>query len=445
MFIFFTAILLLVLAVFQFILLKPMYEAYRLNLLKGQSRAVANAYLQGTIDTKINDLARQGNTCIRVISPNKDVVYGSKACLLNTISDTTTMALQKSAIENGGHFVSSQLFQVNGSGQPFQGVIDTLVVTNNKEIVTAMVYDVISPITATRQTLISQIWIIGFLLFILIIMMMFYIRLRVIKPLIQINAAAKSLAKGKYDQQSVKHSYTEVEELNQTLYKASNDIQKADQAKRDLLANVSHDLKTPLTMISGYGELMQDIPEEKTNKNLQVIIDEANRLNHFVNDLLDLSKLEDHQVKVNFKDFDLINSLQSIIESYQIYAKKENRIFHVQIPDHYQIHTDEKLILQVIQNFLSNAFHYTKAGDSIEIAIHNDHLEVRDSGQGIKKEDLPYIFDRYYKINQEHRRYAYGTGIGLAIAKHNLDLLHLKYGVESKENEGSLFWIKLVL
>lgn len=442
-FLVFTLILLSTLALFQFVLLKPMYEAYRLNQLKGQSMAVAHSYLNKTMDSTIQDLARQGNTCIRVISTSSDTTYGSDACLLNTMSSSTTMALQKAALENEGHYVSSQLFQVGGSGQPFLGVIDTQVIANGQEVVTAMVYDVISPIAATKQTLVTQIWMIGFLLFSLIVGMMYWIRQKVVKPLIQMNKAAKELGKGKYDDQGIKKNYREVEELNQTLHQASLDIQKADQAKRDLLANVSHDLKTPLTMISGYGEMMQDIPEEKTNENLQVIVDEANRLNHFVNDLLDLSRLEDHQKSVNLSRFDLVQGLSSMIQRYEVYAKQEHRSFQVELPKQCWIQSDETLLVQVIQNFLSNAFHYTKEGDSILLRLQDCRLMVKDSGQGIKKEDQAHIFDRYYKVQQEHRRFSYGTGIGLSIAKENLELLKLKYGVQSEFGHGSTFWIEL--
>ena len=228
---------------------------------------------------------------------------------------------------------------------------------------------------------------------------------------------------------------------------AALDVQKADQAKRDLLANVSHDLKTPLTMISGYGELMQDIPEEKTNENLQIIVDEANHLNLFVNDLLDLSKLEDHRVSAQFEQKDLVKELAPLIHQYEAYAKQENRHFEVRLVEEYHYQTDYKLLLQVIQNFLSNAFHYTADGDSIYLEmIQKDktyRLQVRDSGVGIPKEDLKDIFERYYKVKQEHRRYAYGSGIGLSIAKQNLDLLELRYGVDSELGKGSTFWIDL--
>ena len=305
----------------------------------------------------------------------------------------------------------------------------------------------ITPITATRQTLITQIWIIGLFLFLMILAVTLWIRQKVVKPLIEMNQAAKELGRGLYSGEKVKPNYIEVQELNQTLTQAALDVQKADQAKRDLLANVSHDLKTPLTMISGYGELMQDIPEEKTNENLQIIVDEANHLNLFVNDLLDLSKLEDHRVSAQFEQKDLVKELAPLIHQYEAYAKQENRHFEVRLVEEYHYQTDYKLLLQVIQNFLSNAFHYTADGDSIYLEmIQKDktyRLQVRDSGVGIPKEDLKDIFERYYKVKQEHRRYAYGSGIGLSIAKQNLDLLELRYGVDSELGKGSTFWIDL--
>ncbi|MBW9213049.1 MULTISPECIES: cell wall metabolism sensor histidine kinase WalK [Terrabacteria group] len=444
---FFIGSLLLILVLFQFILLKPMYEGYRLNLLANQSKMVANAYLSGNLEKTIQDLGKQGGTCIRVVSATSDQMYGSKACLLSDLSNSETMALQKNALLNHGHYAYHHLFQISGSSQTFQGVIDVRVLVDGKDVVMAMVYDVITPISATRQTLITQIWIIGFFLFLMILAITILIRQRVAKPLIEMNQAAKELGKGVYPSEKVKPNYREVQELNQTLSQAALDIQKADRAKRDLLANVSHDLKTPLTMISGYGELMQDIPTEKTAENLQIIIDEANHLNLFVNDLLDLSRLNDQQVLVQAEKRDLIQELKPLVHQYEVYAKKENRRFETSLLEHYEYETDYKLLIQVIQNFLSNAFHYTESGDAIYLElIEKDRgyrLQVRDSGIGIEEKDLKNIFDRYYKIKQEHRRSAYGSGIGLSIAKQNLDLLKLRYGVISKIGEGSTFWIDL--
>ena len=122
------------------------------------------------------------------------------------------------------------------------------------------------------------------------------------RPLILINQSAKSLPEGKYERITVQN-YREAEELNDTLLTAAEDIQKADKAKRDLIANVSHDLRTPLTMISGYGEMMKDLPEEKTDENIQVIIDESKRLTALVNDLLDLSKLQEEKISTRKRKF----------------------------------------------------------------------------------------------------------------------------------------------
>jgi signal transduction histidine kinase len=117
--------------------------------------------------------------------------------------------------------------------------------------------------------------------------------------------------------------YREAQELNYTLTQAAADIQKADQAKRDLIANVSHDLRTPLTMIKGYGEMMRDLPGEKTDENLDVIINESERLKFLVDDLLDLSKLTDHVVELHRTSFSMSDLVRRNVQKYHFYHNIE--------------------------------------------------------------------------------------------------------------------------
>ena len=270
---------------------------------------------------------------------------------------------------------------------------------------------------------------------------------RIAKPIIGITENAKELPKGTYTLDPKTNRYKEAADLNTTLVQAASDIKKADKAKRDLISNVSHDLRTPLTMISGYGEMMIDLPEEKTDENIQVIVDESKRLNSLVNDLLDMSRLQDGRITLNKEVFDITQLLKTQLQKYEVYILQEGYQIDKELCDSIYVDADPKRIEQVFNNFMNNAVNYGGEAKHIIVREIDDkdmvRIEVQDFGEGIDEADLPNIWDRYYKVDKEHVRVANGSGIGLNIAKQVLDLHQAKYGVNSKKNQGSIFWFEL--
>jgi signal transduction histidine kinase len=263
----------------------------------------------------------------------------------------------------------------------------------------------------------------------------------------KINEAAKQLPEGKYETDPSTDVYQEAQELNSTLTQAAADIQKADQAKRDLIANVSHDLRTPLTMITGYGEMMQDLPEEKTDENLQVIVDESKRLNALVNDLLDLSKLQEGKITINPEEIDLSDLIRTQMRKYDVYRMQEGFEIEESIEDGLTASADRKRLEQVFNNFMTNAINYSGEKKHIVVKVYaegnNAKVEVRDFGAGIEKKDLPNIWDRYQKSSHSFSRSMTSTGLGLAIVRGIAEAHGAGYGVSSEKGKGSMFWLEL--
>jgi signal transduction histidine kinase len=224
--------------------------------------------------------------------------------------------------------------------------------------------------------------------------------------------------------------------------------------RQELIANISHDLRTPLTLISGYAEAMRDLPDENNSENAQIIVDETKRLTTLVNDVMDISKLQTGNISIHRQPYNLTASLGDSI----------NRMNKLMEMDGYQIDfiTDREIILaadetrisQAFYNLLTNAINYT--GEDKKITVTQTifpnpaddladwvKIAVADSGEGIAEEDLPYIWDRYYKVDKTHKRAVTGTGLGLSIVKSILDMHHGEYGVNSQINEGSVFWFTL--
>ena len=209
------------------------------------------------------------------------------------------------------------------------------------------------------------------------------------------------------------------------------------------MANVTHDLKTPLTMIKAYAEMIRDLHgdnKKKREKNLNVIIEETDRLNLLVNDVLDLSKFNAGTTKLEKEDFNLDELIKEILNRYQIYIDKDGYSIEYESDGETIINADRARISQVIYNLINNALNYTGNDKKVFIKLKNGKVEITDTGKGIKKEDIDLIWDKYYKVDKTYSRMQIGSGIGLSIVKNILELHEYKYGVDSKVGHGTTFY-----
>ena len=202
-------------------------------------------------------------------------------------------------------------------------------------------------------------------------------------------------------------------------------------------------------MIIGYSEVMRDLPGENTPENVQVIIDETERLSLLVNDLLDLSKLQAGTRLPTFETINLTELIQSTMLRYEKLTQKDGYRIEYEADASVDIRADRTMLLQVIYNLINNAINYTGEDKLVRVTqtLSSDGSRVRvsvmDSGAGIPPEQIPLIWDRYYKIDKVHRRAMIGTGLGLSIVKQVLEAHHTTYGVESKVGSGSTFWFEM--
>jgi signal transduction histidine kinase len=267
------------------------------------------------------------------------------------------------------------------------------------------------------------------------------------RPIVKINKAAQVLARGEYETEFSGSGYREICELSDTLNFAAAELAKNDNLQKELVANISHDLRTPLTMIKGYGEVIRDIPDENTPENVQVIIDETERLTELVNDMLDLSKIRAGTRKPEIEVFELTETVAAVLLRYEKFTEQQKYVINFEREESVCVKADRTMILQVVYNLVNNALNYT--GDDKTVTITqsvNDgrvRVSVSDTGVGIAEEDLPYIWDRYYKVDKVHKRAVVGTGLGLSIVKGILESHGARYGVESRVGEGSTFWFEL--
>ncbi len=266
-------------------------------------------------------------------------------------------------------------------------------------------------------------------------------------PIIETNQAARELSKSHYSRAPHSGGYREIAELNDTLVQAAEDLRKVEMLQRELIANISHDLRTPLTMIQGYAESMRDLPGEMKPENMQVIIDETNRLSSMVNEVLDFSRLQTGPLQLEITEFDLTALADAICERVQIMTAAEGYRIENEVKDPVWVRADSGRIQQVVYNLLGNALTYTGKDKTVRIRGEkrgeNFRVSVSDSGAGIDPKELPFIWDRYFRSRESHKRAVIGSGLGLNICRGILENHHVPYGVNSEIGKGTTFWFEL--
>ncbi|WP_079708284.1 two-component system histidine kinase PnpS [Paraliobacillus ryukyuensis] len=229
------------------------------------------------------------------------------------------------------------------------------------------------------------------------------------------------------------------------------DLKHLEQMRKDFVANVSHELKTPITSIKGFAETLLD--EELDDlalqqKFLKIIYKESDRIQALVHDLLELSKLEKDEMQLHYQHVQLSEDVnQEILPIIQHQAENKNIQFIVDVEDNLTLEGDLNRLKQVFINILNNAVNYTSAGGCIYLNVKQIddtiQIEVRDTGIGMSEDQIPRIFERFYRVDKARSRNTGGTGLGLAIVKHIVEAHKGKIEVHSRLEEGTTFTIHL--
>jgi signal transduction histidine kinase len=272
---------------------------------------------------------------------------------------------------------------------------------------------------------------------------------RIARPVTEFSKVAKKLGKGDFSVKFLGNGLSEIEDLADTLNYATAEMGKTEALRRELLANVSHDLRTPLTMVKAYAEMIRDISgadPQKRAAHSQVIIDEADRLANLVNDIQNLSKLQSGTETLEKSPLKLSELAKSVLERFNIYSSKDGYIFNAEIEPDCQTVADGPKIEQVLYNLIGNALNYTGADKTVSVFVKKSGGDVvfgvRDTGKGIAPDEIDAVWERYYRSGQSKRKRV-GTGLGLSIVKNILEMHGARYGVDSTPGAGSTFWFAM--
>lgn len=293
----------------------------------------------------------------------------------------------------------------------------------------------------------EQLMIVTVILILISLVLTYFFSRAFTRPILKINEAAAKMAGGNLSIRLDVESKDELGMLSDTINNLSIQLQKIEQLRKELIANVSHEFRTPLSLIKGYAETIRDVTgdiPEKRNRQLDIILEEADRLKNMVNDTLNLSQMQSEYFRLDVRDFDIANAVRNIRNKFSYILEEKG--LKLELKENIRsafVTGDEPRIEQVLYNFVNNACNHTSKGGVIRIELmenaNNVKIEVADNGKGISREEIPYIWDRFYKTSAESK----GTGLGLAIAKKILEAHGSSYGVESELGKGSKFWFTL--
>lgn len=437
-------VIILLLWVCQIKILDIYYEKEQVDNMNSIVKSL-NSTDSSNLTSTLQDIAYENDVCI-VLSDDISVVgaynINMNGCILKN-NNSKVRELMYNFVNSDETFKS---YKFINEDKHISALLYGIKLDNKTAFIYSNLED-ISDFTILIKQQLMYVCIIG--IFIAIIISIF-LSSKITEPITKITKKAKKLGSGDTEVTFEESGIKEIDELSEALTQAQMEMVKTDELRRDLMANVSHDLKTPLTMIKAYAEMIRDISykdHDKMNEHLGIIVDETDRLTVLVNDILDLSRMQSNADTLSIETFDLADNIKTIVNRYQIIKETEKYIINVEMPESIKIKADKKKINQVIYNLINNAINYTGKDKTVTVRVtkHKKYylVEIIDTGKGIKESEIPYIWNKYYKNDKNHQRNVVSTGLGLSIVKEILELHGYEYGVKSVLKKGSTFYFKI--
>ena len=426
----------------EVIFYKDLYEGVKTNDVKDAVQFVEKEYQTNGLNRKIYNIATKDNINIAIFRINSEneiqIVYNgtrSTSEELKSMLNTAVFRLGANATASYGNS--------NSDGK-------TVTVVSKSEASGETTYyygnSFITPVDSTIQVNSLLLLIITFISCIISVVMSFYYSRKIASPMQKMAKSAKQLSNGNLNVEFDGGEYTEIQQLATTLNYSISELKKTNELRKDVLSNVSHELKTPLTMIKSYGEMMRDLhldDKEKLKQDISVILEESDRLEYLVNDMIDLSKLQSKTMTYNMENFNLAEIIKKLKIFYTSKYKEKGWKINFDCED-VIVHADKKRIEQVMINLINNAINYSKEQKQIDISLKKCGMcyrfSVKDYGIGISAEDQQHIFEKHFRSNNA-KRVVVGSGIGLSIVKEICDYHNYKFGVESELGKGSTFFV----
>ena len=322
-------------------------------------------------------------------------------------------------------------------------------IVNERNIGAVLLFCPINDINQNINQMNLSIWLAACLVIIGSIPFIYYNSRRISRPIRQIELAARKIAAGEKVEDTDIISDDEIGKLSKSFNAMKDQIELTEKIRRELIANISHDLRTPLTSINGFVQGMLDgivKPEEQFDY-LKIIQEETNRLIRMTSDILDLAKIESGSFSLKIEEINLNDVVDAVVLSQRFKAQSKNISIFVQEKPETKVLADVEKLMQILSNILGNALKYTPVSGNINIETENlgemIRISVKDDGIGISKEDIPFIFEKFFRADQSRQADEDSTGLGLSIVKNLVALSGGSLGAESEIGVGTTVYFTL--
>lgn len=452
-FILFAGFLMMLLWVLQVLFLNNFYDVMKDEQTQRVAKTIETDYKQKSNSKfikSIDSIANSNDMFIYVVS------YDGKTMYFKPSGDATGAQYYADQIETVNNAMlkknsdSAYLRIKNPDESKDVLAYGALLSAKNKAPMIVYIFSPLWPLSSTISILTNQLVYVTFISLLVACLLSFYLSIRITRPIRTITRSAERLSNGEYGIIFRGGHYTEINNLADTLTRASIELEKSDMMQKDLIANVSHDLRTPLTMIKSYAEMIRDLSgnnPDKREQHLKVIIDETDRLNSLVGDLLSISRMQSGKMVLQRSDFNLTDAVESIVNTYKIMEMEEGYTLNFNCRVDFTVNGDEEKIKQVISNLFTNAVKFAGEDKTVTVTLKRRGkvvvCRIEDHGSGIIPEELDHVWERYYRASSNMVRPAEGSGLGLSIVKEILTLHKSDFGVDSTVGKGTTFWFEL--
>lgn len=444
----FALIMLILLGLYQSLFMETIFEMSKRRELDLVLSDIRPKLMDKNLQDQLERISEEQNICILVTDMELHIRSSSGQsanCLIHKMSADELIQLKNRASNAGG-----KIFDIISSNQS-----GGLGESKRRRLVMVIIYNetVIFMDTSVNPAQITQDFtraglIYAALSFLFLTAVLIHLLSRgIINPVKQLSNDVRSMALGDYSSCFQAKGCREIELLSDALNYMITEINQVEMQRIHMIANISHDIRTPLAAIIGYGELMRDFPKEYSKEKLQAIIDEANWLSNLVTNLLQISRMQENIDNLVFSRFDITLEIEQILLRHRNMKQKEGYIFSFDGREHIVVEADRIRISQVIYNLVNNAIQHAGIDKIVTVKQVREkgwaRISVHNSGDYIPEEDLPYIWERYYRGRPVAEQKIEGWGLGLFIVRNILELHHAQYGVDSRRDIGTTFWFRI--
>ncbi|MCQ6274560.1 HAMP domain-containing protein [Bacillus sp. V3B] len=420
-----------------------------------------NGIVDSRIEEELNALQARGNSHRAILEKHFDVDTIAHVVLMEsesntdvvitdvtgTILDSSTQnnIFQKYLMDSSSSIPSDgQIVEEEWDREPYIATVSP-VQTGEKVVGYVYMFQDTASVRSLIQRLNEHFLISGWISIIFTVVIIIFLSKGITKPLLQMKEATSQISKGNFTVSLPKTADDELGDLARSIELLATDLNYLKQERNEFLASISHELRTPLTYIKGYADIVRkrNLSKEENEKYLTIIVEETNQLAHLIKELFELAKLDQNSFDIEKESIDLHPFLTRLEKkSYPIFQEKQMNL-KIICQSNLFLNADRLRLEQIILNLLDNAMKYSSSGAQILLNVSknkNDiHITIQDNGKGIPEKDLPYIFNRFYRVDKSRTRSLGGTGLGLAIVKELVHAHGAEITVKSEENVGTEF------